>query len=154
MGILKYAPIENKKVNNMKIIDLSTSIGNDNISSKVIYLSLISVILIFSIFINPDKISLSTCAFKDLTGHSCLTCGLSRSLYAVSHLHIIESFGFHLMGPFVFFFLLFFFLKFSIEIITGREILFNVNSIVKKTGIVLFASLWLVFWAVRFLSES
>lgn len=138
----------------MKVSGIAANLDKNNMSSKVIYLSIISVILIFCVFINPDKVSLSTCTFKELTGHNCFTCGLSRSLFAVSHFRIIESFRFHLMGPFIFFFMLFFFVKISFEVITGKEILLKINSTVTKMCVFLFFFAWMIFWIIRFISEG
>jgi len=55
-----------------------------------------------SIFLLPlvDEM-LPKCLFRELTGVSCLTCGITRSLESASHGEILASVHFHLLGPFI-----------------------------------------------------
>lgn len=47
----------------------------------------------------PQESPFSPCLFRELTGVSCLTCGLTRSLHATVHADVLAGFGFHFFGP-------------------------------------------------------
>ena len=81
------------------------------------------IILLFSIFTNPEKANFSKCYFQELTGLPCPTCGLIHSFYAASHLHLIKSFKFHLMGPIIFLIILLIIPNFSNVLIFGLKII-------------------------------
>jgi hypothetical protein len=110
-------------------------------------------IILASQLLNPEKINLITCYLKEATGYSCLTCGLSRSFYAASHLHLLESFGFHLMGPIIYFSLLLLFLRFSFEAVARKEVRLKTDPRITKIILVSFSCLWLGFSVIRFLNE-
>ncbi len=118
------------------------------INKLVIALGLFTI-LFLSVFVNPEKASFLKCYFQELSGHPCPTCGLSHSLYAVSHLQLMESFKFHLMGPITFMIMLFLFLKFFIEIVTKKEIKIGLNPKITKITLIVFSFSWLSFWIVR-----
>ncbi len=110
-------------------------------------------ILVFSIIINPEKANFLICYFQELTGHPCPTCGLSHSFYAVSHLHLLESFKFHLMGPIIFTIMLFLFLKLCWEIVTKKEIRIGLNPKITKINLIVFSFSWLSFWIIRLVND-
>jgi hypothetical protein len=124
------------------------SVPSKIINKTAITLSLFTI-LILSIFINPEKANFLTCYFQELTGHTCPTCGLSHSFYAVSHLHLIESFKFHLMGPIIFIIMLFLFLKSFLEIVAKKEIKIGLNPKITKITLIVFSFSWLSFWIIR-----
>ena len=122
--------------------------------NKVFFAYILLMIFLISLFLNPEKVGFLTCFFRQTTGHRCPTCGLSHSFYAMSHLHLQESFKFHLMGPIIYSILLFLFLKFSFEIVTKKEIQIKINPIITKIGLIIFITLWMSFWMIRFFSGS
>lgn len=124
-----------------------------NILPKATFVSILVLGLLLSIFWNPEKVNLLPCYFHKLTGYSCPTCGLTRSFFAISHLHFQEAFKLHLMGPVIYFTLVFLFLKFSFEIVTRNEIQIKVNPVLTKTTLFVFLGLWLGFWLIRLLNE-
>lgn len=63
--------------------------------------SALAVALGWILVLGPRGLPLPDCLFHELTGVSCLTCGLTRSLQAASHGHLQAAFQFHLLGPFV-----------------------------------------------------
>jgi len=56
-------------------------------------------ILVFIFVVPIGSLPLPVCVLREVTGVSCLTCGLTRSLHAASHGHFMEAFRFHLVGP-------------------------------------------------------
>ena len=121
--------------------------------TKALYALILLLIIIVIIQINPESSYLPECSFKSLTGHSCLTCGMTRSLSAASHLHLAESVNYHLMGPVIYFSLIFMFLIFTFEAILRKEIVIQIKPEFKKVLLLSFSSLWGIFWIVRFISE-
>jgi len=128
-------------------------VPQENILPKAIFLSILMSGLLLSIFWNPEKVNLLPCYFHKITGFSCPTCGLTRSFHAVSHLHFQEAFQLHLMGPVIYFALVFLFLKFSFEIVTRKEIQIKIAPLLSKITLFVFLSLWLGFWFIRLLNE-
>jgi hypothetical protein len=128
------------------------SVPSKIINKTAITLSLFTI-LILSIFINPEKANFLICYFQELTGHTCPTCGLSHSFYAVSHLHLMESFKFHLMGPIIFLIILFFLLKFLLEISTQKNLKIRLNPNIIKITLLVFSFSWLSFWIIRLVND-
>ena len=62
----------------------------------------ILVVLTIVLAIPAYRILFPSCLFHDLTGMSCLTCGLTRSLQATAHGDLPAAFQYHLLGPFLF----------------------------------------------------
>ena len=124
------------------------------IINKAIYALGLLTILFLSMVINPEKANFLTCYFQELTGHPCPTCGLSHSFYAVSHMHLLESFKFHLMGPIIFIIMLFLFLKSFLEIVIKKEIRIGFNPKITKITLIIFSFSWLSFWIIRFVNDQ
>ncbi len=123
------------------------------ISIRVIVLSGLLILVMLSIFINPDNTNSLNCHFRELTGYPCPTCGLSHSLYAISHFHIKESLYYHPMGPFVYFALIFLLLKFSLELIFRITIKIDFNSPITKIMLFIFSFSWLGVWIIRLVTK-
>ena len=113
------------------------------------------VIALAAIWLIPPKDSLfPACAFHALTGHSCLTCGLTRSLHAMAHGDFITSLRYHIMGPVIFIGMILFSTVFSVEAITGRKTKLTARG--KDTNrVALFLSIvWIVYWGGRVIIEA
>ncbi len=94
-----------------------------------------------------------TCKFHEMTGLSCPTCGMSRSLYELVHLHLADSFGYHLFGPFVYFLAIVFFIKISLENLLGLRIAFGMKNRIAGRVILWTGLLWILYWLVRMATE-
>jgi hypothetical protein len=121
--------------------------------NRYVWILLLLGILLLLIFVNPEKIHFISCPFKQITGISCLTCGLSRSFHAASHFQLKEAFRFHLMGPILLGVLFLFFVKFSIEEVTRREIRIPAKPVIMKIVLVLLCGMWIGFWIMRLINE-
>jgi len=123
------------------------------ISNRIFFLFSLMIIMFISVFLKPEYTVLPACYFRKITGFSCPTCGLSRSFFAISHLHFKDSFGYHLMGPIIFVIMLLLILKFSVEFISGREVQINVKGAVIKIALTAFIGVWIIFCIIRFVNE-
>ena len=113
-----------------------------------LFLGLLTIFLV-----PPEDLPFAACAFHELTGHSCLTCGLSRSLHAVSHGHLAASFHLHLMGPVVFIGILFASVTWSIEALSGTRLRLITKTKIERHAIVVLLIIWLSYWGIRLLTE-
>ena len=125
----------------------------NKILPKAVIIFFILSLLFVTAFIDPGKTSLLSCQFKQLTGHSCPTCGMTRSFHTFSHFSFRESFGFHLMGPVIYVAMLFVLIKYSIEIAVRKELKIKVNPGVTRFIVVLFFFTFFCFWIIRFINE-
>ena len=110
-------------------------------------------LILFPFIISPAPAGIITCKFHQITGHSCPTCGMTRSLVALTHLHLKEAFLYHLFGPLVYIIFLVSFIALLTEIITGRKIGVGIKPLTIRIAIGIFFSLWIVFWIVRLVGE-
>ena len=97
----------------------------------------------------PERMPLPECLFQSLTGHSCMTCGLTRSLHAMAHGQMAAALGRHLFGPAVFLGMIAYCAAFLFEAVTGRKAVPRVNGRL----LVSIAILWLFYWAARLAAE-
>lgn len=88
------------------------------------------------------------CLFHAVTGIPCLLCGMTRSLAAAARLQIGESFYLHLLGPFLFLFVVLAFLGSTALLVTGRRLELSVPGSARKTifwfVLALFAAAWIL----------
>lgn len=111
---------------------------------------IIGVALIF--LVPPEDFPLTTCEFRSLTGHGCLTCGMTRSLHAISHGDVAASLRNHLMGPAVFMMMLLFAFVLSLEVLSGKRL--EVDTGGRGGQVVMFFGIvWLTYWGTRLITE-
>lgn len=101
----------------------------------------------------PPGFPFSECGFHALTGHSCLTCGMTRSLHAVAQGELLRSLRFHLFGPAVFIIMLCCLGVFGFEAMSGKQIRVSWGCNAKPRIVSIFALSWIVYWGIRLLSE-
>ena len=68
----------------------------------------------------PAYLPIPTCLFRSITGHDCLTCGMTRSLHALAHGDLAAAVHYHLFGPAVFTLIVIYLALFASEAIRGR----------------------------------
>lgn len=110
-------------------------------------------VILFPFLISPAPDGIITCKFHQITGHSCPTCGMTRSLVALAHFHLKEAFQYHLFGPLVYVIFLVSFVALLTEIITGRKIGLKIKPSTIRFIIGIFFSLWIIFWIIRLVGE-
>lgn len=124
------------------------------IISRVIVAVGAMTILLLSVLLNPDQVDFLTCQFRELTRHSCPTCGLSHSLYAISHFQLLQSFHYHPMGIFVYVVLFLLFLKSTGELCFKKTIKIRLGSSMTGIAMLIILLVWLSFWILRLVTES
>lgn len=103
--------------------------------------------------LTPERLSFISCPFNRLTGHSCLTCGLTRSLQALLHGDLSASIHYHLMGPVLLGGILVACILWVLEASTGRRLRFDRPGGIQRPAMILFAAVWIAYSAVRLTAE-
>ncbi|MBN2008604.1 DUF2752 domain-containing protein [candidate division KSB1 bacterium] len=109
--------------------------------------------LLFIQQVNPINVEFLTCQFHSLTGHSCPTCGMSRSLYAAAHLNFVEAFRLHILGPILFIAIVGQLVKWMAEVVVQRDIILQMQPILKRAVFICLLSSGLIFWVIRLFRE-
>jgi hypothetical protein len=109
--------------------------------------------LLILFFVPPANLPLPACIFHSITGHSCLTCGMTRSLHAVLHGDLAASIRYHLFGPAVFLGILLCLGSFAAEAISGRRYELWAGGKIGGRAVAMLAILWFVYWGVRLAAE-
>ncbi len=132
-----------------KVLELNSARGRLYIFWSILLFGF----LLFPFLTNSGNTGILSCRFHQLTGLSCPTCGMSRSLFELTHLHVIESFKMHIFGPVVYVLAILVFLKLSLEIISGTVIKIGLSSRIVKITFLSIGIMWIVYWLVRMLFE-
>lgn len=103
-------------------------------------------------FVPPQNIPFA-CLFHSITGHSCVTCGMTRSLHAMVHGDWLASFRFHLFGPAVFLGMLLVFLVFAADAIQGKHSKITMDRKFRRYALGMTIIVLLVYWGSRLASE-
>lgn len=103
--------------------------------------------------ISPAALPFSGCVFHSLTGHSCMTCGITRSLNSISHGDLVASIRYHLFGPVVFLGMLFAVVAFTTEAVSGEKVTLRFRREIWRPVFAAAAIAWLVYWVVRLIAE-
>ena len=109
--------------------------------------------LLILFLVPPANLPLPACAFHSITGHSCLTCGMTRSLHAILHGDLAASIRYHLFGPVVFLGMLLCLVSFAAEAISGRRYAIPTGGKIWSRVVSMAAILWFVYWGVRIAAE-
>jgi len=137
----------------MKWISFTSKVSIINRRIRIFLAVVFLVLILFPFLINPAPAGIITCKFHQITGHSCPTCGMTRSFVALTHLHLKEAFLYHLFGPLVYLIFLVSFIALLTEIITGRKIGLKIKPLTIRIIIGIFFSLWIIFWIIRLVGE-
>ncbi|MBN2321370.1 MAG: DUF2752 domain-containing protein [Acidobacteria bacterium] len=106
---------------------------------------LLSLIL-YASCVDPDKVTLFRCFFRELTGWNCFACGLSHSLHLSARLDWAAAVKYHLFGPVLFLSAWMLSVYWILEIALDRKGVVRVNPKIIKIGIIAIALVWLIYW--------
>jgi hypothetical protein len=113
-------------------------------------LALISV-LVLMLFLSqvPWAGGQYSCPFHELTGYSCLTCGMTRSFAALGDGDISGALHFHPAGPIVLAALSLWGLKLLAEAILGRRLMIVTRRSVRRAAVLAAGFLWAIYGIAR-----
>ena len=106
-------------------------------------------ILAILFFWNPEQHPITNCQFHELTGISCPTCGLSRSLHAAVRLNLLQSLQFHATGWLVALGLFASFAFLLAEAISGKKLSIPLLAGKKKWLLIGLFAIWLISWVIN-----
>lgn len=121
--------------------------------NRYIFIAGILLIFLFTLFKNPANVNLVPCYFHEITGHSCPSCGLTRSFHAMAQLNFQQATEFHPMGVILYFVLLALLLKFTFEVASHKGIRVRLNAWVKRLALAGVLFLWMGWWMIKLLDE-
>jgi hypothetical protein len=101
----------------------------------------------------PGEYPFAGCVFQAITGHSCFTCGLTRSLHAIAHGQLGASIRYHLFGPAFFAGILLCSIVFGAEAIRGKRYLIRHSERSRNKAIAVLIFSWVFYWGIRLISE-
>lgn len=101
----------------------------------------------------PDGLPLPSCLFHELTGHSCFTCGLTRSLMAAARGNLSASLEYHLMGPVLLLGLLAAVVFLTAEALTGKQWPAASSGKPLRAAVLLLAIVWILYGGLRLVLE-
>jgi hypothetical protein len=125
---------------------MNNILNQKDLLNRIVLVGIILMMILCSFFIDPNKVNLTKCYFKQVTGLNCLTCGLTRSFYALMRFQFAQSFRFHLMGPILFGGLILILLTSIFEIILKKKFFKAMNPKYVNITISLFVTTWLIYW--------
>ena len=103
--------------------------------------------------LQPEGLPLPPCMFHELTGHSCLTCGLTRSLLAAARGNLSASLEYHMMGPVLLLVLFTAIVWLTTEALTGKPRSAGAGGKPLRTALIVFASVWITYGGIRLVLE-
>ena len=106
-------------------------------------------LILYAFFVDPDKVTLFKCVFREWTGWNCLVCGLSHSLHASACFDWAAAFKYHLFGPVLFLSSLTLTGYWIIEIATNRKGVVRIQPGIVRGGIIVIAGVWLIYWMLN-----
>lgn len=127
--------------------------SEDKLVRIMIMFLLISVITAFNMF-EPEQLSFTECRFKSITGLSCPTCGITRSLHAAANLDFIDSVMFNPVGLLIYISVLLLLVKCIYEISIKRKLEITRTLVKPKIFLSSILGFWSVFWIARLLIEA
>ena len=121
--------------------------------ARVCLVSALVVVLVSILASGPEGLPLPSCLFREMTGISCLTCGLTRALEAASHGRLQAAVQFHLLGPFVLAGMVVLALVWVAEASTGKRLLYFREASRQRLVFLGVVVIWMVYGACRMIVE-
>ena len=114
---------------------------------------LLSLIL-YAFLVDPHKVTLFRCFFREFTGWNCFACGLSHSLHASACLEWTAAVKYHLFGPVLFLSAWALSVYWILELIIGRKWAVRISPAGIRAWIAVIALIWLGYWSLYLIPSS
>ena len=119
------------------------------VRNRLFLLGMLFIFLGYAFWIDPLQTPIQPCYFKVWTGWDCPSCGMSRSLHALTHGQWLTAVDFHWMGPVLFAMVIFMLFGLVLELALRKKITVSSRWLSVKNAALLFLTIWLVTWLVR-----
>ncbi len=129
-------------------------LGPSQLRTRAIIIIGVGLIFLAALLFDPEQFSISSCYFRELTGHPCPSCGLTRSLHAMAHLNFQQAMAFHPMGMIFFIALLIWLFIAVAEIILRKPIRIDLSNGMKKFAVISLILIWAIWWITRLFGSS
>ncbi|WP_017304931.1 DUF2752 domain-containing protein [Spirulina subsalsa] len=121
-----------------------SSLSSTEKRDRLLKLSVVSSPILGAYFFSTGDLSSPfACPLREFTGIPCPGCGLTRSLMAIAQGHLSQSLSYHILGVFLFLFLVLALLYFSAELITGHPLKISLSGPLQRHKRLLFPLLGL-----------
>ena len=127
-------------------------IGKGRISGNDLFLSITAGMFVAFAFWGTDLVW-APCLFHRITGSSCLTCGMSRSLAAMMEGSILKALTTHPMAPLLFVAASLVLANQGYAWIFRRKVVIRMHLRERRWILISIAALAAVFWIIRFILE-
>jgi hypothetical protein len=112
-------------------------------------IGLLFSLILYAFCVDPGKVTVFRCFFREWTGCDCFACGLSHSLHASARLDWPAAVQYHLFGPLLFLSAWALSVYWIFEVAMDRKSPLRVRDGTVRTGIIALAFMWLVYWLHR-----
>jgi len=102
--------------------------------------------ILYAFFLDPEKIALFKCVFKEWTGRDCFACGLSHSLHAAAEFDWMAALQYHIFGPVLFLSAWILSAYWTMELALGVKGFIKISHNSVKAVIAAAACIWLFCW--------
>ncbi|GEM_PF-1492535 len=132
-------------------MSLNEKSENVRLFTRILVLGILVLFLLFP-FMTQSGRTPWVCVFHETTGLSCPMCGMSRSLWALTHFHIKEAFEFHIFGPVIYLTAVGSLFCILYDLVLGKSISRKIYRNIRKF-IFPVVILWILYWLVRMILE-
>ena len=112
-------------------------------------IGLLLSLILYAFWVDPERVHVFRCLFRELTGWKCFACGLTHSLHASAHLDWAAAFNYHLFGPILFLSAGALLVYWVLELVLDRKGTLRIKPETIRIGVIVMGLAWLIYWLSR-----